>query len=147
MYISNAPSGRKKNFWCSLLVNFRSATHICKNRYCTSVSGTPEVHWTSRTEFLDASSLIGPFLILIISLAAYFQFADFSAPPAVCPAAVQFPLCFYFLWIIFKNSYCSDGGTEKSVTNFRLLGEESGFLFPYFILNYSTVHTNYQFTP
>ncbi len=114
MYICNAPPGRKKDFRCALLVNFRSATHICKNSNCTFVSGTPEVHWTSRAEFLQASSLIGPILnpdyfIGYISS----SFPDFSAP-LVCPVAVKFPPCFYFLWINFKNSCCSNIGTEKS---------------------------------
>ncbi len=70
----NAPLGCKKNFWRALLVNFFSATLICKNCNCTSVSGTAGVQLTSGAEFLEASSLVGPVLILIISLAAYFQF-------------------------------------------------------------------------
>jgi hypothetical protein len=44
LYICNAPPGHKKNFLCALLVNFRGATHMCKNGNCTSVFGTPEVH-------------------------------------------------------------------------------------------------------
>jgi hypothetical protein len=52
MSICNAPPGCKKNFRCALLVNFRSATHICKIGNCTSVSGTPEVHWTSGAELI-----------------------------------------------------------------------------------------------
>jgi hypothetical protein len=88
MFICTAPPGHKKNFRCAMLVNFRSATHIYKNGNCTSVSGTLEVQRTSGAA-LEASSLVGAFLILIVSL-------DFSAP-RVCPIAVQFPLCFYFL--------------------------------------------------
>jgi hypothetical protein len=70
----NAPLGCKKNFWRALLVNFFSATLICKNCNSTSLSGTAGVQWTSGAEFFEASSLVGPVLILIISLAAYFQF-------------------------------------------------------------------------
>ncbi len=77
MFICNAPPGHKKNFRCALLVIFRSATHICKNSNCNSVSGTPEVHWTSGDEFLEASSLVGAFFILIVSLAAHFRFHRF----------------------------------------------------------------------
>ncbi len=29
-YVHNTSPERKKNFWCALHVNFRSATHICK---------------------------------------------------------------------------------------------------------------------
>jgi hypothetical protein len=41
--------------------------------------------------------------------------------PPVCPAADQFPLCFYFLWINFKKLYRYNRGTEKSETTSRLL--------------------------
>jgi hypothetical protein len=83
MFICNAPSGGKKNFWWALLVNFRSATHICKNGNCTSISGTPEVHWTSRAEFLEAFSLVGAFFILFVSLAAHCQFHRFFCTSGV----------------------------------------------------------------
>ncbi len=81
--VCDAPPGSKKNFRCALLVNFRSAAYTCKNGNCTSVFGTLKVHWTSGTEFLEASSLIGAFLILIISLAAYFQFCRFFCTSGV----------------------------------------------------------------
>ncbi len=41
--------------------------------------------------------------------------------PLVCPAADQFALCFYFLWINFKKLYRYNRGTEKSETTLRLL--------------------------
>ncbi len=63
--------------------------------------------WISPSLFSDWSSFVSwLFHWLHIS-----SFTDLSAP-LVCPAAVQFPACFYFLWKNFKNSYCSNGGTE-----------------------------------
>ncbi len=90
MFICNAPPGHKKNFRCALLVNFRCATHICKNGNCTSVSGTSEVHWPSEAEYLEASSLVGTFLILIVSLAAHFLFHRFFCTSGVpCCSSVS----------------------------------------------------------
>jgi hypothetical protein len=90
MYIYNAPPGWKKNFRGALLVNFRSDGN------CTSVSGTPEVHWTSGAEFLKVSSLFGPFLILIIWLAVYFQFCTFFCTSGVpCCSSVSSLILLY----------------------------------------------------
>jgi hypothetical protein len=91
MYVCNTPLGHKKNFRCALLVNFRSATHICKNGNCTSVSGTPEVQLTSRAEFLQASFLIGPVLNPDYFLGYIFQVSQ------ICLYLRRALLQFYFL--------------------------------------------------
>ncbi len=50
----------------SEIVAILTAPAVCKNGNCTSLSGTPEVHLTYGAEFLEASSLVGAFLILIV---------------------------------------------------------------------------------
>jgi hypothetical protein len=57
LYICNAV-GSKMNLRC-LLVQFRSATHICNNGNCISVSGTARVHRMFGAELFEASSLVG----------------------------------------------------------------------------------------
>jgi hypothetical protein len=54
-----------------------SATHICKNGNCTSEFGIPEVHCIFGAESLKLLLWLVQFLILIISLATYFQFCRF----------------------------------------------------------------------
>jgi hypothetical protein len=83
-YICNAPLEHKMNFRCALLVNFHSATHICKNGICTSISGTPGL--TELPELNTPKPLLWlvQFLILIISLAEYFQLCNFLSVFTSC---------------------------------------------------------------
>ncbi len=118
----------KKNFLCALLVNFRSATHICKNGNCTSVSGTPEVRWTFGAEFLQASSLIGPVLYHDYSIGYIFPVSQICLHLRC--ALLQFNFLHAFTscekTLKIKNSYCSNGGTE--ILN-QLLSSSFGLIY------------------
>jgi hypothetical protein len=82
MSICNAPPGCEKNFRSALLVNFHSATHLCKNGNCTSVSGTPQVHFSGWSIFNPDYLLACIFPVLQIFLhlrCALLQFNFLSA--------------------------------------------------------------------
>jgi hypothetical protein len=93
-------------------VNPRSARYRGAIAVFTYVPGTMEVHkqGTSEVHFMSRRCIT----YVRGTPAVYF------APPE-CPVAVQFPLCFYFLWINFKKSYCCNGGSENFETTCRLL--------------------------
>jgi hypothetical protein len=50
------------NLQGALIVNCCSATHIWKEGNCTTMFGTPGVHWTAGAEILAPSSLVNPIL-------------------------------------------------------------------------------------
>ncbi len=88
----------------------------CQIRRCnyrfTYVCGTTEVHKQGTPEVLFTSRSC----ITYIHSTPAVKFA-----PPERPVAVQFSLCFYFLCKTLKNSFCSNGGTEKFETTSRLL--------------------------
>jgi hypothetical protein len=90
------PQDIKMNFRCALLVNFRSATHICKMAIAPPYLALQG--FNDHPELNSSKPLLrlAQFLILIISLAEYFQFHKFfSTSGAPCCNLISF--LFYFL--------------------------------------------------
>jgi hypothetical protein len=111
-HICNAPPGCKINLRCALLVNCSGVTHICRDNW-TSMWDTPEVFWMARAEFFGASSLIGSISNPLNFIGWGFQPWLLNLHLRCALLVLNFLLCFCFLWINFKTSYCCNRGTEN----------------------------------